>query len=197
MRAAAAASVAAAALALGTLDAGGRPDAARDPLPRSSLRVEAGGEWREWWTSERAPARWTTAPLAPLVEWKPSGAPGLEWATLRIAGSGEAWRLRVVLVRLDPSRFRLRLAFRAGDGGRAAWTIDSASADAALAVNAGQFAHGRPWGWIVSAGREVQAPGRGPLAAAFVVDSQGRTSIVAADSLAASRARGVGRAAVQ
>ena len=29
---------------------------------------EASGEWRTWWSSERAPSRWSTAPLAlPVV----------------------------------------------------------------------------------------------------------------------------------
>ena len=39
------------------------------------------------------------------MRWEAGGAPGLEWATIRVAGTGEAWRLRVVLVRLDPARF--------------------------------------------------------------------------------------------
>ena len=181
--------VVAAALALGTPANDGGPTAA-DPLPRSALRVqEAGGGWRAWWSSERAPARWRTAPLADAVRWEAGGAPGLEWGTIRLAGSGEAWRLRVVLVRLDPARFRFDLPRRAARDGGAAWTIDSTSAGAVLSLNAGQFARGVPWGWIVRDGREGQPPGRGPLAAAFVVDTAGRASIAPAESIAALRGR--------
>jgi len=189
LRAAATTTFVAAALAFGTPQAAvPRRD---DPLPRSSLRVQdAGGEWREWWSSDRAPARWTSAPLADAVAWEPAGAPGLEWATIRIAGSGEAWRLRVVLVRLDPTRFRFDLPRRAARDGRAAWTIDSTSAEAALSLNTGQFKRGVPWGWIVRDGREVQPPGRGPLAAALVVDTSGRASIVRPAGIAALRAQG-------
>jgi hypothetical protein len=192
-----AAAIAAAALASGLRAPAAPAGRARYDLPRSALRVQVGGEWRPWWSSERAPARWTSAPLADVVEWRPASAPGLEWGTLRIAGSGEAWRLRVILVRLDPSRFRFRLPQRAVGARRGAWTVDSASADAALALNTGQFARATPWGWLVRGGRELQPPGRGPLAAAFVVDTAGRVAIVPAESLAVARARGTAREAFQ
>ena len=175
----------------------GSAAAAGDELPRSTLRVQRGGEWRQWWSSDRAPTRWRSAPLADAVAWEPGGAPGLEWGTLRIAGSGEAWRLRVVLVRLDPARFRFHLPRRADVDRRAVWTIDSMSAGAALAVNAGQFVRGTPWGWLVREGRELQPPGRGPLAAAFMVDSGGRVAIVPAESLAAVRSGGTAYEAFQ
>ena len=196
---AAATTVVAAALALGTPGVPKSGSVARrgDPLPRSALRVQAGGEWRTWWSSERAPARWTSAPLADAIAWEAGGAPGLEWGTIRLAGTGEAWRLRVVLVRLDPARFRFDLPRRAARDGRAAWTIDSASAEGALALNTGQFARALPWGWLVRAGQEVQPPGPGPLAAAFVVDSAGRASIAPAESIAALRRGGRVRLAFQ
>ena len=190
-----AAAILAAALSLGT-PAAREGAGAAGPLPRSSLRVQRDGEWRAWWRSERAPRRWTSAPLADAVDWR-AAAPGLEWGTLRLAGSGEAWRLRVVVVRLDPARHRFRLALRGDEAGRGTWTVDSASADAALAVNAGQFTRGVPWGWIVREGRELQRPGRGPLSAAFVVDSAGRPSIVPVESLAVLRARGAADLAFQ
>jgi len=193
--------VVAAALALGTPASGGARDGARgtgDPLPRSALRVqEASGEWRTWWSSERAPSRWSTAPLAGAVRWEAGGAPGLEWGTIRVAGTGEAWRLRVILVRLDPARFHFDLAQRAARDGRGTWTIDSVPDEAALALNAGQFAYAAPWGWIVRDGRELQPPGHGPLSAAFVVDSAGRPSIAPAESIAALRARGAAHVAFQ
>ncbi|MFL5576653.1 MAG: phosphodiester glycosidase family protein [Gemmatimonadaceae bacterium] len=181
----AAAAIAAAALASGA----GAPDRVGDELPRSALRVYAAGEWRPWWSSERAPTRWTSAPLADAVDWRPGAAPGLEWGTLRLAGSGEAWRLKVVVVRLDPARFRFRLPQRADGDRRGAWTVDSATAGATLALNAGQFARATPWGWLVRAGQELQPPGRGPLSAAFVVDGAGGASIVPAESLEVARAR--------
>ena len=193
--------VVAAALALGTPAPGTARDGARDagdPLPPSALRVqEADGEWRAWWSSERAPSRWSAAPLDGAVRWEPGGAPGLEWGTIRVAGTGEAWRLRVILVRLDPARFHFDLAQRAARDGRAAWTVDSAPAEAALALNAGQFAYAAPWGWIVRDGRELQPPGHGPLSAAFVVDTAGRPSIAPAESIAVLRASGTVRLAFQ
>jgi hypothetical protein len=143
-----------------------------------------------WWRSAAAPARWD-APLPTLydaVRWAP-GMPGVEWGELRLAGDGEAWRTRVVVVRVDPRRVRLTLAAAVARGPlRGAWTIDSAPAHAALAVNAGQFGGATPWGWVVHAGREHRVPGRGPLAPAVVVDTAGRVALVPPDSLAALRA---------
>jgi hypothetical protein len=49
--------------------------------------------------------------------------------------------------------------------------VDRAPADAAVALNAGQFTDDGPWGWIVHAGRERRAPGSGALAGALVVDT--------------------------
>jgi hypothetical protein len=57
-------------------------------------------------------------------------------------------------------------------------------------VNAGQFDGGTPWGWVVSDGREVQAPGIGPLSMAVAVDRSGAVHLVAADGIAGARARG-------
>jgi exopolysaccharide biosynthesis protein len=115
--------------------------------------------------------------------------PGVEQAELRLAGSGEAWRTRVVLVRADPRRVRLSLAAAvAAAPRRGAWTVDSAPAHAALAVNAGQFRGATPWGWVVHEGREHRAPGQGPLAPAVVVDSAGRVALVPADRIDTVRA---------
>lgn len=168
-------------------------------LPRSSLAVERDGQWVTWWRSERAPARWT-APLPALngaVRWRPV-RPGLERAEIRIAGGGEARRLRVILVRADPRRLRFRLeAATRRQGLLPNWTVDSLPDGAVLALNAGQFSGGRPWGWVVRDGREEQAPGTGPLSMAFVVDGAGAVRLVTADELPAVRARGGVAAAFQ
>ena len=172
--------IAACALGAGLLSA-----AAPGALPRSSLAVWSGGRWTTWWRSDRAPAAWAPSALAGAIRWR-AGAPGVEWGELRLAGDGEAWRLRVIVARVDPRRVRLSLA-AARDGARGTWTVDSAGPHAALALNAGQFGGATPWGWLVHAGREYRAPGRGPLAPAVVIDTAGRVRLVPADSLDALR----------
>jgi exopolysaccharide biosynthesis protein len=111
--------------------------------------------------------------LAPRVRWR-RAADGVEWGELALAGSGEARRTRLVVARIDPRRVRLSLDTAFGEGGRgAAWTVGRAPRDAILAVNAGQFGSTMPWGWVVLDGRQLLAPGSGPLATAVVVDSAG------------------------
>ena len=119
----------------------------------------------------------------------------MEYGELQLRGASEAWRTRVVLVRLDPRRLDLSLvmAFTRDKG----WTIADADSGAALALDAGQFRHALPWGWVVSQGREVLAPEYAPLAGAVVVDSSGVVRIVAPDNVAAERARGKAREAFQ
>jgi hypothetical protein len=154
-----------------------------------TLAVRSGEGWVAWWRGDRAPARWTAAAPAMVtaVRWRPA-SPGIDWAELTLAGNGEAWRVRVVLVRLDPLQVRLRPALPDGRGGRnPGWSIDSASADAPLAVNGGQFTDAGPWGWLVRDGVELRAPGTGPLSAAVVVDTTGRVRLVPPDSIAALR----------
>jgi len=161
-------------------------------LPPSALAVDDGGVWREWWRSARAPSRWD-GPLpavAGAVAWR-TAAPGLDWGELRLAGTGEAWRLRVILVRVDPSRVRLQLHAAVGASGRAGpWSTGEAPPEALLALNAGQFDDRGPWGWVVYRGRERRPPGTGPLAPAVVVDSAGLVRFVPADSIAALRRSG-------
>jgi len=173
--------------------------AAAQRLPASSLSVERGGRWVTWWRSDRAPAVWS-APLPALssaVRWTPV-RPGLDRAELRISGTGEARRLRLILVRADPRRLRFGLegATRM-EGLLGNWSVDSASAGAGLALNAGQFSGGRPWGWVVRDGREEQQPGSGPLAMAFVADTAGRVRLASAGELPGVRARGGIAAAFQ
>lgn len=161
------------------------------PAPRagSSLAVRYDGRWRAWWRSDEPPARWQ-APLPAVtkaVVWRRAGD-GIEWGELRLAGSGEAWRVRVIVARVDPARVRFRLdsAFAPGLAG-ARWSIAHAPADAALAVDAGQFVGALPWGWVVLRGRELLPPGAGPLSAAIVIDTAGALQWVSADRIASVR----------
>ncbi len=158
---------------------------ARAGLPPSSLAVWTGKAWREWWRSDAAPDRWPGPhdAVADAVRWR-SAADGVEWGELRLAGTGEARRLRAVVVRIDPRVVRLRLdtAFTAG-GERAAWTVDDARPDAIMAVNVGQFVRTLPWGWVVLDGRQFLAPGSGPLATAVAVDSSGTVRWIGPDSV--------------
>ena len=160
--------------------------AAPGALPRSALAVETAGAWREWWRAERAPLRWRAADarLADAVRWRAT-APGVEVGEARVSGTGEAWRLRVIAVRLDPARVALRLHTRADADGRIQpWTVGDAPDDALVALNAGQFDRFGPWGWVVRDGVELRPPGRGPLAPAVVVDTAGRVRLVPAERTA-------------
>ncbi len=164
-------------------------------LPRGdgALAVFAGGRWQEWYIADSAPASWR-APLplvADAVAWSPS-AHGLEVGTLRLSGPGEAWRVGVVLVRIDPATVRWDLHWGMVADDRKAWTIDSAPANAILAMNAGMFNAGAPFGWTVIDGQEQGTIGTGAIAPAFVVDSLGKAALVPAESLHIRRsARGV------
>ena len=155
----------------------------------TSLAVKRDGEWHSWWRSDSAPPHWSE-PLALVtrsVEWHPAAA-GAEWGELRLSGSGEAWRVRVILVRLDPRRVRFRLdsAFENGIL-HAAWTIDKAPSDAVVALNAGQFTGSMPWGWVVLRGREFLPPGHGPLSTAVTIDTTGVLRWSPPDSIASLR----------
>ncbi len=172
--------------ALGLVVAG-RPTHRAGPGPTLSVRVPGG--WETWWHGGAAPARWA-GPLpavADRITWR-RAAPGLDWGELSLSGDGEAFRVRVIVARLDPRALELRLV-KPQDGpvyaGR--WDIDEAPAGALFAVNAGQFTAG-PWGWLVQDGVERQPAGAGPLAPGVVVDTTGMVRLVPPDSLAAARA---------
>ena len=186
--------IAAAALTLGLA---GTP--APPALPPSTLAVWTGAAWQEWWRSGEAPARWPApdADLATTMRWRVA-ADGVVWAELRLAGTGEGWRTRVIVARIDPRRVRLRLdtAFTQG-GRRAAWSVGVAPAEAVFAVNAGQFVRTLPWGWVVLDGRQFLPPGPGPLSTALVIDTAGRVRWVAGDALGDPAARRGAAAAFQ
>ena len=149
--------------------------AGADPTPRLSV--------------DRLPAR-----LDREVAWQ-AGTAGIEYGELQLSGSGEAWRTRVVVARLDPRRVTLSLEAAFTDD--ALWKVGDAGSSAALAVNAGQFRGTLPWGWVVTGGRQLISPGSGPLAGAVVVDESGGVRIVAPGDIAAEQRRGEAREAFQ
>jgi hypothetical protein len=149
-----------------------------------ALAVRAPLGWETWWRGNAAPVRWSAAlpAVADRVEWR-QASPGVEWGEISLSGEGEAFRVRVIVARLDPALLTFELV-KPKDGkvfaGR--WSVDDAPDDAVFAVNAGQFID-RPWGWVVQDGVERQAPGRGPLAPGVVVDGNGVVRLVSPDSL--------------
>ena len=164
---------------------------APDELPRSSLRVRDGGVWRTWWRSSDAPGRWDDrAVLDRHITWH-RVSDGVEWGELVIAGSGEAWRTRVIIARVDPMQVWLTLDTAFTEDLRAGWRAERAPGRALVAVNAGQFLETLPWGWVVLDGRQFLPPGVGPLSSALTVDSSGAVRWLhgtdAVDSAAASR----------
>ena len=128
------------------------------------------------------------------VAWRP-GAPGIEYGELRLSGPGEAWRTRVVVVRLDPRQVALSLRPAFAEDER--WTVADGGSHAALAVNAGQFRGSLPWGWVVTGGRQLLSPEYAPLAGAVVVDRSGAVRIVPPGEVAAEQRRGGVREAFQ
>nr|MBA3894061.1 phosphodiester glycosidase family protein [Gemmatimonadales bacterium] len=122
----------------------------------------------------------------------------VRWGELQLSGDGEAWRIRAIIVRLEPALVRLETrSLRRSDGRPLRWNVDSAPAEAIVALNAGQFTSAGPWGWLVKDGEERRAPGRGPLAPALVVDTSGAVELVPADSIEAARHGPAARQAFQ
>lgn len=148
-------------------------------LPDSSLAVKQGSAWRVWWSARSAPVRWQPSDTARLgaIDWR-RGAIGVEWSELVLAGSGEAWRTRVIVARIDPSRVRLRLDTAFARAGSASWTIDRVRDADVFAINAGQFASSMPWGQVMLRGTQWLSAGRGPLASAVAIDSSGAVHLV-------------------
>lgn len=161
------------------------------PAHAATLAVYDRGTWRTFWDSGRAPALWSGAhpALVRAVRWKKAGT-GVETAELRLAAAAPASRVRLILARVDPARLAFRLEQRHDDERTPAWEVESLDGAARVAFNAGQFRHGRPWGWLVLDGREAQVPGSGPLSMAFVVDTRGIAKLVDASEIEAARAGG-------
>jgi uncharacterized protein YigE (DUF2233 family) len=190
---------AAAALGMALALAGSAPgpgvDGVRFGRAPDALAIREAGGWVTWWRSDAAPGHWgSEAPLESRVVWRP-GAAGMAWGQVQLRGASEAWRTRVVLVRLDPRTVGLSLvpSFIRNES----WTVADADSAAVVALDAGQFRQSLPWGWVVSKGREILAPQHAPLAGAVVVEASGAVRIVAPDSLGAERIRGTAREAFQ
>lgn len=150
--------------------AGGR--GAPPALPQSTLAVRSGATWQEWWRSDRAPGTYAGGGvLAQSLAWT-RGAPGVEVAEAELKGRAEAWRTRLVVVRLDLRLVRISLD-TASAGGAPAWTVERARTDAVVATNAGQFIRTMPWGWVVLDGRQFLAPATAPLVTTVTVDRTG------------------------
>jgi uncharacterized protein YigE (DUF2233 family) len=150
-----------------------------------TLAVYTASGWVTWWRSDTSPSHWDgSVSLATRVTWHP-GVAGMEWGAIRLRGASEAWRTRLVLVRLDPRHIGLSLVptFTKGE----TWTVDQAESDVAVALGAGQFRRLLPFGWVLTGGSEVLPPEYAPLAGAVVVNHDGLLRIVPPDSIAAER----------
>ena len=170
--------------------AGARQPPDRGLLPPARLAVRSGGEWHQFWSAGQPLALTRGARVAAAVAWRESGN-GVAWGELLLAGEGEAWRTRVILLRADPSRIELHLANGASPGGYdPTWNVESAPDDALFAFNVGQFTGGATWGWVVHAGEAYRPPASGPLAVAVVIDSAGGVAFHSDSSLALLRAGG-------
>jgi len=156
---------------------------------QQELAVQSEGRWVAWWRAAAPPARWTgPLPLvAEAVSWR-RASQGVELGEITLQGSGEAWRIRVILVRIDPDsvRFRMVVPPRQPNGFAGRWSIEEAPQSAAVALNAGQFVSG-PWGWLVTRGATSQAPGIGPLAPGVAFGDDGRVRFLSPDSLAPAK----------
>jgi exopolysaccharide biosynthesis protein len=110
--------------------------------------------------------------------------PGVWQREVSMATTGPLSSVRAIAVRLDPARVRFALdSATRNDGTGSNWSIDRMPSTAVVALNAGQFTGGAPWGWVVRDGSELQPPGSGALAMSFVVDSARRVSLVTPDEL--------------
>ncbi len=185
----------AAAAVIGTVALAIAGFAPASPHGGDALSVRDAHGWTTWWRHEAAPRHWHgEGTLASRVIWE-KGRRGVEWAELLLHGASEAWRTRVVVVRVDPREVDLSLspAFQ----NRKRWTIGDAGDDVTLALDAGQFKGELPYGWVVSDGREILRPQYAPLAGAVVVDGKGVLRVVSPDSVVAERQRGMPRLAFQ
>jgi uncharacterized protein YigE (DUF2233 family) len=119
----------------------------------------------------------------------------VEWGELRLRGSSEAWRTRVVVIRLQPRQIQLSLvpAFTRDER----WTVTQVEDDVAVALDTGPYRRSLPFGWVVSGGRELLSPEYAPLAGAVVVTTDGAVRLVPPRSIALERGRGAALEAFQ
>lgn len=130
----------------------------------------------------------------PALRWR---GRAVQWAEWRVRLGARDVAVRVLVARFHPRDVPLSLEIKRDGDAMTSWGLDDAPADAVIALNAGQFTDAGPWGWVMHRGREWQAPGRGSLAGALVVDSAGTTVLLEADALLARRAAGGVMEAIQ
>ncbi|HZJ01352.1 MAG TPA: phosphodiester glycosidase family protein [Gemmatimonadaceae bacterium] len=129
------------------------------------------------------------ATLIPVAAMLFVGVSGVSRRELPMAKKGALSHVRAIVITIDPVAFKFRLDLARKDQRlNPAWTIDSIPQDAVVAVNAGQFIGGFPWGWLVRDGIETQPPGMGSLGMAFIVDSSDNVSLATQSEI--PRARG-------
>jgi uncharacterized protein YigE (DUF2233 family) len=161
---------------------------------RADLHVRVGDNWVGWWSAASAPAAWDggATTLGRAVAWSGYGS-GLDLGLAELSAPGEGRRTRLVVVRLDPRRFRLSLdTALTADRVLPDWSVGRAPATASFAVNAGQFSGVVPWGWLVMRGKELRPPGRGPLSGAVVIGEDGGVRLIPTRDIPAVRAgRGI------
>jgi hypothetical protein len=122
------------------------------------------------------------------IDWSPV-RPGMSWAELELSAGALGIPVRAILVQIDPQRFDFRLELAtAANRMTGVWALDSVPADAALALNAGQFRETGPWGWVVLGGVERRDPGHGPLSVGLAVTDSGALRWVPSAELRAARA---------
>ncbi|HEY0929159.1 MAG TPA: phosphodiester glycosidase family protein [Gemmatimonas sp.] len=136
----------------------------------------------------------TRASRLSALRWKGRDVRWAEWP-VQLGARGVS--ATVIVVDIDPARIALALEIARDGDALAPWSLDDAPKDAVIALNAGQFTDDGPWGWVVHRRREWQAPGVGPLSAAFVIDTSGRASILQADEIGDARRRGGWEEALQ
>ena len=121
--------------------------------------------------------------------WEPVHR-GVWTREVQMASRGPLSVVRAIAIRIDPTavRFTLDTATR-DERTRGAWTVDRMPDNALVALNTGQFIGASPWGWVVRDGVEVQPPGSGSVAMAFVVDSAGAPALVEPNEIPTRRGR--------
>lgn len=128
----------------------------------------------------------TTASVVAIL----NTAPGLTHHEFRMSSRGSLAHVRAIVITIDPAQYRFRLDLaRTNQHLRPAWNVDSIPQFAVVAVNAGQFIGGFPWGWLVRDGEETQPPGSGTLGMAFVTDSIGNPSLITPGEIPHARNR--------
>jgi exopolysaccharide biosynthesis protein len=150
------------------------------PLPRQDSFRTDGNRWIRIHDAVDPVTRWgaESSAVDAHIQWKET-RPGVEGAQVIVGGGASTWQATVALTRIDPAQIRFSLRRHTRQGGTlGAWSIDSIPDSAVLALNAGQYEGGLPWGWLVQDGLERREPGFGPLSMAVVFDSSGAVRLI-------------------